>query len=73
MREWLRNTEEIDRDCILQWEYLLNRKLNDFNEYHILDGMIDEIILEWRSRPEFFKRYPELEKYKKMMIVCVTL
>lgn len=73
MREWLRNTEEIDKDCILQWEYLLNRKLNDFNEYHILDGMIDEMILEWRSRPEFFKQYPELERYKKMMIVCVEL
>ena len=73
MREWLRNTDEIDKDCILRWEYILNRKLNDFNEYHILDGMIDEMILEWRSRTEFFKRYPELERYKKMMIVCVEL
>lgn len=73
MRDWLRCTDEIDRDCILQWEYLLDRKLNDYNEYDILDGMIDEMILEWRSRPKFFKRYPELEKYKKIMIVCVTL
>ena len=70
MRDWLRCVDEIDKDCILQWEYLLDRKLNDYNEYDILDGMIDEMILEWKSRRKFFKKYPKLEKYKKTMIVC---
>ena len=70
MRDWLRCVDEIDKDCILQWEYLLDRKLNDYNEYDILDGMIDEMVLEWKSRREFFKQYLKLEKYKKTMIVC---
>ena len=69
MRDWLKYADEIDKDCILQWEYLLGRKLSGYEEYEMLDKMIDEMVLEWESRKTFFKEYPELQKYRKTMIV----
>ena len=70
MRDWLKNVDEIDRDCILQWEYLLGRKLSSYEEYEILDKMVDDMILDWESRKDFFRDYPELQKYRKVMIIC---
>lgn len=63
MREWLKNMEEIDRDCVHQYEYLLGRKLNNREEYVEIDGQVNEMILEWENRKEFFKTYPNLKRY----------
>lgn len=64
MREWLKGLDQIDIDCIHQYEYLLDRKLNGYEEYHEIDQQVDEMVLEWESRKEFFKAYPNLERYK---------
>lgn len=64
MRDWVQRLDDIDIDCVYQYEYLLERKLNDYNEYHEIDSQVDEMILEFESREEFFKAYPELIKYK---------
>lgn len=64
MRNWLKDVDEIDRDCIHRYEYLLGRKLKSYNEYSEIDGQVDEMILEFESRKEFFKAYPELKKYR---------
>jgi hypothetical protein len=66
MREWLKCLDEIDRDCVHQYEYLLGRKLKNRAEYSEIDGQVDEMILEYRSRKEFFKYYPELTKYRSV-------
>lgn len=68
MRDWLKNLDEIDKDCVLQWEYLLGRKLKNREEYALIDGMIDEMVLDWDSRKEFFKEYPQLKKYKETIV-----
>ena len=66
MREWLSCCDEIDRDCIHRSEYLLGRKLKDYNEYHEIDGQVDEMVLEFESRKEFFEAYPKLKKYREV-------
>lgn len=63
MRDWLESVDEIDKDCIHRYEYLLGRKLKDYSEYIEIDGRVDEMILEFESRTEFYKAYPELKKY----------
>ena len=65
MRDWISSLDEIDRDCIHRYEYLLGRKLKNYNEYSEIDGQVDEMILEFESRKEFFEVYPELKKYRK--------
>ena len=65
MRDWLKPLEEIDRDCVHQYEYLLGRKLKGYDEYHEIDSQVDEMILEFESRKEFFECYPELKKYRE--------
>ena len=65
MRNWLKDVDEIDRDCILKYEYLLGRKLKDYNEYLEVDRQVDEMILEFKGRKEFYKTYPELKKYRE--------
>lgn len=65
MRDWLKHEDEIDRDCIHRYEYLLGRKLKDRNEYSEIDEQVDEMVLEFDSRKEFFEAYPELKKYRK--------
>ena len=65
MRDWLKSVSEIDRDCIRRYEYLLGRKLKDYNEYSEIDKCVDEMILEHESRREFYETYPELKKYRK--------
>ena len=64
MRDWLKSADEIDRDCIYRYEYLLGRPLKNYNEYHEIDGQVDEMILEFESRKEFYEVYPELKKYR---------
>lgn len=66
MRDWLKLADEIDRDCVHRYEYLLGRKLNDWAEYVEIDKQVDEMILEFESRKEFFEAYPELKKYKEV-------
>lgn len=64
-KRWFNNFDQIDKDCILQYEYLLERKIESYEEYSEIDSKVEEMILEWDSREEFFKKYPELEKYRK--------
>jgi hypothetical protein len=66
MRDWLKDLDEIDRDCVHQYEYLLGRKLKGYNEYVEIDKQVDEMVLEHESRKDFYKIYPELKKYKKI-------
>ena len=61
--DWLENLDEIDRDCVEQYEFLLGRPLKDHNEYSAIDKEVDEMILEWETPEEFFKAYPNLKKY----------
>lgn len=63
MRAWLKNLSEIDQDCVHQYEYLLGRKLLDRSEYNEIDSQVDEMILEWEDRDEFYAAYPDLLKY----------
>lgn len=65
MRDWIKQLDEIDRDCVHQYEYLLGRNLTGPDEYSEIDSQVDEMILEWESRKEFFDAYPELAKYKQ--------
>lgn len=65
MRDWLKNVDEIDRDCIHRYEYLLGRKLKGYKEYQEIDNQVDEMILEFESRKEFYEAYPELKKYRE--------
>lgn len=64
MRDWVSCLDDIDRDCVHRYEYLLGRKLKDYNEYCEIDGQVDEMILEFESRREFYETYPELKKYR---------
>lgn len=66
MRSWISSLDEIDRDCIHRYEYLLGRKLKDWNEYVEIDKQVDEMILEFDGRREFFEAYPHLKKYKEI-------
>ena len=65
MRDWLKDLDEIDRDCVHHYEYLLGRKLKSFIEYCMIDSEVNEMVLEFESRKEFFECYPKLKKYKK--------
>lgn len=64
MRQWVMDLDDIDKDCVHRYEYLLGRKLKGMKEYQEIDSHVDEMILEYDSRKEFFERYPELKKYK---------
>lgn len=64
MRNWLKNVDEIDRDCIYKYEYLLGRKLKSYNEYREIDSQVNEMVLEFEGRKDFYEVYPQLKKYK---------
>jgi len=66
VRDWIYQGDEIDRDCIHKYEYLLGRKLKDWNEYIEIDSQVDEMVLEFEGRKEFFEAYPALKKYKEV-------
>ena len=63
-REWVNGKDDIDVDCIHQFEFLLGRELKDEEEYVLLDSMIDEMILEYETQDDFFDAYPEMKKYR---------
>lgn len=63
MREWVKNLDEIDQDCVHQYEYLLGRQLKDRAEYVEIDSKVMEMILEFETREDFFEYYPELKQY----------
>ena len=64
MRDWLKKLDLIDRDCVYKYEYLFGRKLNGYDEYNEIDKQVDDMILDYDGRRDFFKEYPELLKYK---------
>ena len=66
MREWLKNVDELDRDCIHKYEYLLGRKLKDYNEYREIDGQVEDMVLDFAGRKDFYEIYPELKKYREV-------
>lgn len=69
LRDWVEEADEIDKDCILHWEYLLGRKLVNYDEYSMIDSMIDEMVIEWEDRQEFFEEHPELKQYMEIEVV----
>lgn len=64
MREWLEKLSQMDRDCVLQYEYLLGRKLTGQEEYRKIDAKVEDMVLDYDSRLDFFSDYPELCKYR---------
>lgn len=65
MRDWLKTINEIDRDCIYKYEYIFGRKLNGYDEYHEIDQQVEEMVLDFDGRKDFFAEYPELKKYRE--------
>lgn len=68
MRDWIKPLSEIDRDCVHAYEYILGRKLNGFDEYREIDCQVDEMVLDFSGRKDFFAYYPELKKYKEKKV-----
>lgn len=64
MREWLEKLSQMDRDCVQQYEYLLGRKLSGYAEYKEIDGQVEDMVLDYECRLDFFTDYPELCKYR---------
>lgn len=60
MRDWLKLLDEIDRDCVHQWEKLLKIKLNSYEEYSKVDELIGEMILEYETKSELKDAYPNI-------------
>lgn len=44
-RRWIYEGDEFDLDCILKFEYILGRKLRDFEEYKIWTAILTEWLL----------------------------
>lgn len=67
MRDWLKELDEIDRDCVHTYERFLRCKLIDKQEYIEIDSLTDECPMEFNTTKEFFGKYPEIKKrYYKM-------
>lgn len=62
-RDWVENLDDIDKDCVEQYEFLFGRQLKDWAEYHEIDGHVAEMILDYHTAEEFFGDYPELKRY----------
>lgn len=63
MREWIEQLDDIDKDCVKHYEYLLGRELKDRIEYKEIDGQVEEMILEWDSIDDLLECYPVLKQY----------
>lgn len=61
MRDWLKPVDEIDRDCIHQWEKLLRIKFQSYDEYSEVDGLIEDMILDYENKKELKMEYPNIE------------
>lgn len=64
VRDWIYQGDEFDRECILKFEYILGRKLKDFEEYRNLDSRLDDMVIEYHGRKDFFADFPEMRKYR---------
>lgn len=64
-RAWVKGLSQIDIDCINQYEEFLGRPLRDYKEYHEIDSILDEMVLEFDSAEKLFAAYPELKNYAK--------
>lgn len=62
MRDWLKELDEIDRDCVRKWEHFLRMKFNSRDEYRVADALIDDMILDYETKRDFTKAYPTCEK-----------
>lgn len=74
MRYWIKQLDDIDKDCVLKYEYLLGRKLSGYKEYSEIDNQVDEMVFEFDGRKDFFKYYPNLKSYredKEKIWICV--
>lgn len=66
-RVWFDKLHDIDCECVIAWEKLLGRNLEDENEYTKLEDELNDMILDWIDWPrKFFEEYPEFLKYKKV-------
>lgn len=68
MRDWLKSLQEIDKDCVRQWEKLLGIKFNSLTEYLEIDMLIDEMILEYESKRELEAAYPDINMDVKRIL-----
>ena len=69
VRDWVDELDEIDQDCVHQYEYLLGRYLKDNAEYVEIDSKVMEMILEFETREDFFECYPELLSYANPALI----
>ena len=63
-RKWIHRGDEFDKECILKWEYILGRKLRDWDEYVMLEDQLYGMILEYQGRKDFFADFPKMKRYK---------
>ena len=63
-RSWIYDGDEFDIECILKFEYILGRKLRDFEEYLNLDSHLDGMVIEYAGRKDFYADHPEMKKYR---------
>lgn len=68
MRDWLKSLQEIDKDCVRQWEKLLGIKLKSRTQYLRVDWLIDEMILEFESMKELRAAYPDIDMDVKRVL-----
>ena len=64
IRDWIYQGDEFDVECILKFEYLLGRKLKDFEEYMNLDSRLDGMAIDYSGRKDFYADHPEMRKYR---------
>lgn len=69
MREWVKELNNVERDAVHEFEYLLNRQLQDKDEFHnILKLLPDEALLNGYGRIEFFRAYPFMRQYREKVV-----
>lgn len=61
IREWLRPVDEIDRDCIHQWEKLFGIKFRSYEDYSEIDSWIEDMILDYDTKAELIDEYLNIE------------
>lgn len=62
MRDWLKELDDLDRDCVRKWEQFLRMKFNSRDEYRVADAFIDDMILDYETKRDFTKAHPTCEK-----------
>lgn len=70
MREWMKELTGTERDAVHEFEYLLDRKIENKVEFNkILSLLPKDAILNGYGRVEFFKTYPFMRKYRDRHVV----